>query len=233
MHSAVIFDLDGTLVDHLGAQASALWAGLRRLRDADVSPGEALLARWRQLERLHMDEFLAGECTFTEQRRRRLRAFWPLAGISTEPDDPSVDEWWAEYAGDYAAAWTVYRDVAPCLDALKAVSPRLRLGVLTNGDGAQQRAKLARFGLLGRMDGVFVSSEIGAAKPDPASFRIACEGLDVQPGEAVFVGDMLELDALAARTAGLTGIWLDRFSSDLDAPCPRIGSLADLPRFVA
>ena len=110
--------------------------------------------------------------------------------------------------------------------------PRLRLGVLTNGDGGQQRAKLDRIGVLDRLDGVYVSSEISAAKPDPASFAIACRGLGLRPSEALFVGDLVEIDALPATAAGLMGLWPDRDGTEGEAPCPRITSLAEIPAMV-
>jgi len=128
--------------------------------------------------------------------------------------------------------------VIPCLDALAAVRPKLPLAVLTNGDGAQQRAKLARFGILKRFDHVLVSSEIGAAKPDPAAFRAMADRLGASPADVLFVGDWLELDAEGATAAGLVGVWLDRTTSDTDGSgrtvsCPRITTLTQLGALVA
>jgi putative hydrolase of the HAD superfamily len=223
---AVIFDLDGTLVDHLGAQAMALDAGLERF---GLSGGrDDLVVQWRRLERRHMDEFLAGECSFAEQRRRRLAAFLPLLRAAV-PDDAANEQWWSAYAADYEAGWTLYPDVLPCLAAFRAMEPRPRLGVLTNGDSRQQRAKLARFELLDMFDKVVVSADIGVAKPHPDSFLTACRLLEVAPSNALFVGDWLELDALASIEAGLVGVWLDRAGADREAQCPHITSLVELP----
>jgi putative hydrolase of the HAD superfamily len=229
---AVLFDLDGTLVDHLGAQATAFRLGMTRLGVSAASPDQPgvspQLALWRRLERTHMDAYLAGACSFAEQRRRRLALFLAEAG-ETPLDTRANDDWWARYSADYAASWTAYEDVAGCFEALLAIEPRPRLGVLTNGDGAQQRAKLARFGLLEQLDVVAVSSEIGAAKPAPESFLEACRQLGVDPAETLMVGDLLELDAEGAEAAGLIGVWLDREATVVAASCPRITTLAMLP----
>jgi putative hydrolase of the HAD superfamily len=152
-----------------------------------------------------MDEYLAGACSFDEQRRRRLATFLPLVGGDVL-DGPADAAWWREYSNDYEAAWEAYDDVIPVFEALAAWRPPLAIGVLTNGDPAQQRAKLAKAGLIEQLDGVFVSTEIGVAKPHPRSFLLACAGLGVRPEETLFVGDWLEVDAIAAAAAGLVGV---------------------------
>lgn len=227
--SAVMFDLDGTLVDHVSAQQAALEAGLNRRGLGPLTP--QLMDAWRELERRHMDQYLAGECSFLEQRRRRLLAYLPLVG--GDPSEKVNAAWWDDYGRDYEAAWTSYPDVTDCLEALRSIEPRPRLGVLTNGDSNQQRDKLARFGLIDLLDGVFVSSEIGFAKPDPRSFLTACDALGVPPGETLFVGDSLEVDALAAIEAGLVGVWLDRSGTDRVVPCSRITTLGEVPGLLA
>ena len=228
MIRAVLFDLDGTLVDHLGAQAVALEAGLARLGLAGTDPSGDRLRLWRTLEREHMDAFLGGAYSFQEQRRRRLAAFLPAIG-GDALDDGGDAAWWNAYSGDYERAWTVYADVLPCLDALAGRPEPPRLGILTNGDGRQQRAKVARVGFAPEFDGVFVSAEIGAAKPDPRAFQLACAGLGVAPAETLFVGDIPSLDALPAIEAGLVGVWLDRLDLADRPACPRITSLAEIP----
>ncbi|HTA35856.1 MAG TPA: HAD family hydrolase, partial [Solirubrobacteraceae bacterium] len=68
-------------------------------------------------------------------------------------------------------------------------------------------------GLRDRFSVVVASGEVGLAKPDPAIFALACERLEVQPKQAAHVGDRLDLDAQAAASAGMQGIWLDRLGA--------------------
>jgi putative hydrolase of the HAD superfamily len=57
---------------------------------------------------------------------------------------------------------------------------------------------------------VVISEEVRVAKPAPGIYLIACRRAGVRPSDAIYVGDRLEDDALAARAAGLRGIWLNR-----------------------
>ncbi|MFI0240563.1 HAD family hydrolase [Streptomyces sp. NPDC016845] len=176
----IFFDLDGTLVDH----RSAVWETIGRVIEAApnaTARREELLASWWALEARHMREYLAG----------------------------LLDDWIAErYLTPFAESWRCYPDVQPCLEALTQLPGAPRLAVLTNGDPAQQRAKLARFGLLAYFDAVLTPTELGAAKP--AAYAAACRWMRTEPAHAVNVGDMLSSDVRAATLAGLTGIWLDR-----------------------
>jgi putative hydrolase of the HAD superfamily len=85
-----------------------------------------------------------------------------------------------------------------------------RLGVITNGRSSEQRCKLDRIGLAGRFETIIISEECGHAKPDPAIFLSACRQAGVEPAQSWYIGDQYELDALAARRAGLIGVWLNR-----------------------
>jgi putative hydrolase of the HAD superfamily len=122
--------------------------------------------------------------------------------------------------------WRLFADVWPCLDALDP----LPLGVISNGDSAQQRHKLADLWIGERFDTIVISSEIGVHKPDAAIFRHACESAGVAPGDCVFVGDQLDGDARAASAAGMHGIWLNRlrqFAPGCDVEM--IETLTELP----
>jgi HAD superfamily hydrolase (TIGR01549 family) len=205
----VLFDLDGTLVDHRGAVLAAIRQIIQSTASARL-PGDELVELWWNLERTHMPQYLAGECSFAEQRRRRLRAFLPFLGEPV-PSDAGLNAWFAErYLPSYEAAWSCYPDVIPCLEALAELPGPPRRAVLTNGDPEQQRAKLARFGLLGHFEAIFTSADLGVAKPDPATFTAACRQLDAKPGHVLSVGDWLEGDVIAATRAGLPAVWLDR-----------------------
>jgi putative hydrolase of the HAD superfamily len=108
-----------------------------------------------------------------------------------------------------------------------------QLGIVTNGQGNQQRLKLERTGIRDRFDCVVISEEHGKAKPHPALFQRACSYLGQEPGRSVFVGDIYELDAIGARRAGLVGVWLDRaVTVGLEHTAPIIHSLGELAAVV-
>ncbi|GHE26119.1 HAD family hydrolase [Streptosporangium violaceochromogenes] len=237
MADVVFFDLDGTLVDHRGAVLETIGRIVQAAPNA-TAPPEELVALWWTLEGRHMREYLAGQCSFAEHRRRRLRSFLPVLGEPVPESPGLLDAWFADrYLTVFERAWRSYPDVRPCLETLKRLPRGPRLAVLTNGDPEQQRAKLARFGLLEYFEAVLTPAGLGAAKPDPAAYATACRWMRTDPAQAVNVGDMLESDVNAAALAGLTGIWLDRGidfvtggpSPTADETVLRIERLTDLP----
>lgn len=65
----------------------------------------------------------SAECSFTEQRRRRLKAFLPQIAVPA-PADVQLDGLLRTYLADYEAAWRAYPDVVPCLETLSDVLTR-------------------------------------------------------------------------------------------------------------
>ena len=227
---AVLFDLDGTLMDHDAARGAGLRVHLSGwLPGAEADELARLEKEWQRLEALHYEEYTRGECTFAEQRRRRVQGMHLALG--REPADGlTADAWFGSYLRHYRAAWRAFDDVLPALAALAAAYPSVTLGVVTNGEGEPQRAKLTAIGLGERFRLVVASGDEGVAKPDAAIFSLACERLGVARDQAAHVGDRLDLDAKGAAAAGLRGVWLDRLGT---APSPpsvmRISTLHELP----
>ena len=115
------------------------------------------------------------------------------------------------YLHPYVQAWAAYPGAAGCLAALQRDH---RIAVLTNGDQTQQQNKCLRTVLTKFLELVSTSSSLGAAKPHPTAFIMSARRLDVDPGDVVYVGDRLDVDARAARDAGMRGVWLDRTDSE-------------------
>jgi HAD superfamily hydrolase (TIGR01549 family) len=207
---AILFDLDGTLVDHRQAVLEAVSQVIAAFPGAETPPS-VLGDTWWDLERTHMKRYLTGQCSFAEQRRQRLREFLPLLGEPVPEGEAELDRWFAtNYLGAYEAAWRCYGDVHESLEVIGNLMPTPLMAVVTNGDFVQQHDKLQRFALLPTLGMPLTPTELGAAKPDPACFLAACHHFGVSARRTVYVGDWLEGDAAAASVAGLIGVWLDR-----------------------
>jgi putative hydrolase of the HAD superfamily len=102
-----------------------------------------------------------------------------------------------------------------------------RLAIVSNADG-RVASFLARAGLADVFDAIIDSGEVGVEKPDPGIFRIACERVGVEPHEAVHIGDILEIDVVGARAAGVTPILFDPHDAFVDVECTRIGAIPEL-----
>ncbi|WP_431037069.1 HAD family hydrolase [Streptomyces sp. P6-2-1] len=223
---AVLWDVDDTLFDYTGADTAGLAAHLRAegLLERFGGP-EAALTRWRTLTRHHWGRFAEGGVGFLEQRRDRVRDF-----LEAPLSDAEADAWFEAYFGHYEAAWTLFGDVLPALDALAASH---RHGVLSNSSVTVQGPKLSTLGLGDRFEALLCAAELGVSKPDPGAFRAAARALGLAPAEIAYVGDEPWIDARGAVDAGLVGVWLDRAGRHAHEEVPegvhRIGGLAELP----
>ncbi|MCJ1679851.1 HAD family hydrolase [Streptomyces sp. APSN-46.1] len=226
---AVLWDIDDTLFDYTGADRAGLARHLAEegLAERYGSPAEAL-SLWRRLTDRHWARFGAGEVTFEGQRRDRVRDFLGAPRLS----DDEAEDWFGRYVAHYRAAWAVFPDVVPVLDALAA---GYRHGVLSNSSVANQDPKLRALGLRERFEVLVCAAELGFSKPEAEAFLAACGALGLPPGEVAYVGDQPEIDARGARDAGLTAFWLDREGGRGAAPSGvhRIAGLAQLPELLA
>jgi putative hydrolase of the HAD superfamily len=105
----------------------------------------------------------------------------------------------------------LYPEVPGVLEQLR---PSFQLAVISNFDG-RLRFILQHLGISKFFTGIFVSSEIGADKPDPEIFRRALTLIDLKPNEVLHVGDDPQRDWEAASTAGLSIFRLDRPTNSL------------------
>jgi len=110
-----------------------------------------------------------------------------------------------------AGVWELYPEV---LEVLEKLSPRFKLAVVSNFDG-RLRMILEQLGVSGFFKHVFLSSELGADKPDPEIFRRALNLIRLAPNEVLHIGDDPERDWKAAAAAGSSIFQLDRRKNSL------------------
>ncbi len=110
-----------------------------------------------------------------------------------------------------AGVWELYPEVPEVLEKLR---PPFQLAVISNFDG-RLRFILQHLGISKFFTHIFVSSEVGADKPDPEIYRRALKFIDLKPNEVLHVGDDPERDWEAASAAGLSIFRLDRRKNSL------------------
>jgi putative hydrolase of the HAD superfamily len=188
--------------------------------------GGVILPEFSHYERAAQDESLlaalrargiaAPEC-FIEVRAARVRdAYVALSAQCTQPDlaavladcEPDVQRL---LLGAFAAI-ADRRPYAHVGEVLRALARRVRLALVSNTiiPGEHHRRTLERYGLLRWFECALWSANFGRRKPDPAMIRHVLDALDVPARAALFVGDKLRTDVLAARRAGVRSVHLRR-----------------------
>lgn len=216
---AVIFDLDGTLVDPStvwrAAMAETLALACRRYPQlAALGDADAVYQRiiWPAAAQRAAEAGGEWDDEFIHHAFRRL-----LAEHAT-PDDGFAAELQTAYVAARAAGvYETYDDARRTLDA---VGQRFRVALITNGPSANQRSRIEPLGLDRYFEAIVVSGELGVRKPDRAIFRHMLDELKLSPAAAVYVGDNLEADIGGAHAAGLAAVWINRTGATAEGVTP-------------
>ncbi len=91
------------------------------------------------------------------------------------------------------------------VDFIRGLHPYYTTGLLSNAWGDLRKSLTDEMRIIDAFQHVFISAELGIAKPDQEIYQHVIGELDCEPHEAVFLDDMLE-NVEAARQAGLNAI---------------------------
>ncbi|AGL19212.1 HAD-IA family hydrolase [Actinoplanes sp. N902-109] len=193
LRRAVIFDLDGVVVDSFAVMSEAFAIAYAEV----VGPGPA---------------------PFAEYRRHLGRYFPDIMREMCLP--PAMEEPFVRESYRLAHRVTVFDGVVDLLSALRERG--LLLAVATGKSGARARSLLDTLGLLPYFHHVVGSDEVTRPKPAPDIVLRALELLGVPPGAAVMVGDA-PTDLLSAHEAGVSAVaavWAEPEEDELFAARP-------------
>jgi FMN phosphatase YigB (HAD superfamily) len=128
-----------------------------------------------------------------------------LADVLAPGHDADLSEVASDLEAEVASV-TLFEDVAGSLARLRRLG--LKLWVASNL--APPYAVPLRSLLAGLVDGLCLSFEVGAVKPEPAFFQRLCSGIGCPPGLALMVGDGVRSDVEGARAFGMRAVHLAR-----------------------
>lgn len=119
------------------------------------------------------------------------------------------------------ANWQLEENAAETL--LKLKSDQYHLGIFSNaGDDKDVQELVARFGIRAHFDFVLTSAASFYRKPHRRAFEIALAQWNINPGEAIMIGDSLEADMWGAQQLGMKTIWITRRAKFTDEDIHRI-----------
>lgn len=213
---ACVFDAYGTLFD--------VHAPAARLQDTLGERADQLSAVWRTKQL---------EYTWLRSLMRRHVDFWQVTGEALDfalEDTGLAEEVDREALLRLYLTLDAYGDAAPALDRLRAAG--LRTAILSNGEPRMLAEATGSAGLDSRLDAVLSIEDAGVYKPDPATYQIAVERLDVAAGDICFVSTNA-WDAAGASNFGFRVAWMNRFGRTAERlpahPHAVIGGLDELP----
>lgn len=190
---AVVFDLDATLCERRRPGSEVLSVAFEKV---GVEPFFTLAEYHAKIDDIGDTGSDVG---------RRVRCFEALA--KERGRDSGVGRAVAD-AYETERDYTDVRFTLGAEDALETLCERYPLALVTNGGPDTQRAKIEALDLASQFEKIVLAGYETAAKPDPEPFVIALDALDVQPANAVYVGNSLGHDVVGAHAAGIQACWI-------------------------
>jgi HAD superfamily hydrolase (TIGR01509 family) len=202
----ILFDWDGTLLNSYASDTRAYLAMFR-----------ALEIDWtvREIERHYSPNW------YRVYRAARIpRSKWAQADLL----------WRQAYATESPALLPGART------ALRVLSRKYRLGLVTSGSRDRVRSQIRKFEFTAYFKACVYSEDAPKKKPHPAPLELALARLKAEPEECVYVGDTPE-DIQMARRAGVRAIGvLGPFPSAkrirAENPDVLLNSVRELPRYL-
>ncbi len=169
-----------------------------------------------------------GDTTDRERASRYLETLFRLAGVP-ETQMPVVRETLLALHLEKHLWGGVLAGTTEALDRLRSAG--YRLGVVSNSDGRAEEG-LEAAGLRGYFEVVIDSQLVGFEKPDPRIFEAALRRMALAPEEALYVGDIYEVDVVGARRARMDVVLLDPLGNHAGRDVPIAASLAEVAELV-
>lgn len=199
MIKAILWDIDGTLLDFGGSERYAVRKCFSLFGLGECS--DEMLKRYSAINTKYWQMLELGTLTKPEVLRGRFEEFF----ASEKIDFSDVDAFNAEYQvrlGDEV----FFNDGG--YELVRDLKGKVGQYAVTNGTFIAQERKLKKAGLDVLFDGIFISDKIGVEKPNIGFFDRVFEEIGSFSGdEVMIVGDSLSSDIRGGNNAGILCCW--------------------------
>ena len=190
----LLFDADDTVLDFRTAERAAFAA---MSRECGIEFTEELYSRYHVINAGLWKQIETGAITRDELKFRR---YFELVG--DEKLAVTMGKTYERLLGEQTAVI----DGAP--EVCRRLSRDYRLFIITNGLAYAQRNRIGKSEVNGIFEDLFISEEIGYAKPDPRFFDAVCDRIgDADRSHYLVIGDTISSDISGAVASGIDSCW--------------------------
>lgn len=236
--TAILWDVDGTLLDFLYSQRYAI---TKCFRSAGREITEEQIARYSQINDAYWRRLELGEVTKEQLLPGRFTTLFDEYGIAYDACADaethvgagalgriSVKAFLREYQEALGSVFSYLDDSLTVCRTLKEHA-KIKQYVVTNGVAQTQRNKLKLSGFDGIMEDFFISEEIGAPKPQKLFFDYCLSHMEEKDRTKILlVGDSLTSDIKGGVQAGIATCWYRPEGKKNDTPYQADYEISDL-----
>jgi len=213
---AVLFDLDGTLLDRTASLNDFLHWQTYGMLKTDISNKEKFISRFIELD--------------------KNGSVWKDKVYGCLIDEFSILNWTVkELLSSYELCFCAFskpkQGVTEAVKKLREMG--MKLAIVSNGKSPFQERNFRALGISDLFDAVIISETVGCRKPEKEIFNLACKMLKTKASNTIFVGDSIKSDIEGAKNAGMYSIYI---SSDSHQECNDASiicrNFAELPQMV-
>jgi HAD superfamily hydrolase (TIGR01549 family) len=201
---AIFFDLDDTLHDHLFPFSNAFKTTFPDYYEQINI--ESVYKSFRDFSDLLWKNYSNNELTLQELRMNRIAL--AMKGFTIHISNESASEFQTQYESGLKHL-RLFPEVPELLVMIK--NKGYEIGMITNGPVDHQLNKINSLGLTEFIprEMIFISDEVGIAKPNPGIFHHAGDKFNFAPKEFLYIGDSWHNDVVAPTEAGWRTIWFN------------------------
>ena len=196
-YSVVLFDIDDTLLDFPRSEKEALCEAFML---SGVELNEEMITVYQKINYELWKALERGEIERDELMTRRFEDFAKFYGLDID---------FLKVANDYldCLGKKIYF-IEGARELLEALYGKIRMYIVTNGLARVQNSRYKLTGFDKIFDGMFISQEVGANKPDNRFFEYVAEHIvGFEKEKTIIVGDSLSSDIAGGINFGIDTCW--------------------------